>query len=268
MNTVLTHFYNEEYMLPWWIDHHKKLFDNGIMINYHSTDRSLEICKELCPKHWKIVNTVNDDFSADYVDLEIKYYENSVEGFKLTLTTTEFLFAPSPLNDLNKYFLQRNVEYLKTWGVCMVDIDPENIPTHDMPLFAQKYHGMIKDYVGPSFDPHLDYYKGLYGRYYHNQPFGKYGSGRHTVHSMNQAGVSNVFTLKYKYSPWNDTTIKRVQQFKNKIPQNDLNSNKGLPHMQSEDEHTNVYNHFLSTAYDLKQDVSFLNAYNYCMSLV
>ena len=43
--TVISHFYNEEYLLPWWLAHHTKLFDHGILINKGSTDRSVEICK-------------------------------------------------------------------------------------------------------------------------------------------------------------------------------------------------------------------------------
>ena len=52
--TVLTHFYNEEYLLPWWLSHHKKIFDHGILIDYHSTDRSREIIKAICPT-WEII---------------------------------------------------------------------------------------------------------------------------------------------------------------------------------------------------------------------
>ena len=263
MNTVLTHFHNEEYLLPWWIDHHSKLFDNGIMINYHSTDRSVEICKELCPKHWKIVNTVNDDFSPDPLDQEIKYYENSVEGFKLTLTTTEFLLTPKPLSELNKFLLYRNVDYVKLWGVCMVDVDPYNLPTHAAPLFVQKCHGMISGYAIPNSPWGMDPYNVMYGRYYHNQPFGKYGTGRHRILEGTECGASNVFTLKYKYSPWNETTIKRVQQFGSKLP-NDISSLHKKPELQ----HQILYNHFLMTAYDLRSDTSFLNAYDYCLGLV
>lgn len=47
--TVISHFYNEEYLLPWWLNHHKNIFDNGILINYGSTDKSVEIIKSICP---------------------------------------------------------------------------------------------------------------------------------------------------------------------------------------------------------------------------
>ena len=59
--TVLTHFYNEEYLLPWWLDHHKKYFDHGILIDYASTDKSVEIIKEICPT-WTEVKSKNEFF--------------------------------------------------------------------------------------------------------------------------------------------------------------------------------------------------------------
>ncbi len=47
--TIISHFYNEEYLLPWWLEHHKKYFNHGIMINYASTDNSVSIIKQICP---------------------------------------------------------------------------------------------------------------------------------------------------------------------------------------------------------------------------
>ena len=61
MKTVISHFYNEEYLLPFWLKHHKKYFDHGILINYHSTDKSVEIIKEICPD-WEIINTEYEEF--------------------------------------------------------------------------------------------------------------------------------------------------------------------------------------------------------------
>ena len=50
--TVISHFYNEEYLLPWWLMHHTKLFDHGILINKGSTDRSAQISKRFAP-YWE-----------------------------------------------------------------------------------------------------------------------------------------------------------------------------------------------------------------------
>ena len=72
--TIVSHFYNEEYLLPWWLSHHKNHFDYGIMIDYNSTDKSKEIIEEICP-HWKIVKTKNEYFDSDIIDREVEEYE-------------------------------------------------------------------------------------------------------------------------------------------------------------------------------------------------
>ena len=99
MKTVISHFYNEEYMLPWWLSHHRQYFDHGIMINYDSTDRSVEIIKEYCPT-WEIVQSRNREFGAKACDAEVNDYERKVQGWKICLNTTEFLVGDySSLND-------------------------------------------------------------------------------------------------------------------------------------------------------------------------
>ena len=44
--TVISGIYNEEYLLPFWLEHHRKIFDHGVIVDWHSTDRSLEIIRE------------------------------------------------------------------------------------------------------------------------------------------------------------------------------------------------------------------------------
>jgi hypothetical protein len=264
MNTVITHFYNEEYFLPWWIKHHKKIFDNGIMINYDSTDKSLEICKELCPKHWKIVDTVNDHFLSSTNDAEVKVYENNIEGFKMVLTVTEFLLLPTNLENINRYIIDNKINYLKTTGVCMVDNDLNNLPTYDKPLFAQKHNGVIRNYIDPSSPWMPDAWNYNFGRYYHNQQFGKYSPGRHNLINCNNIlHVSDIFTLKYKYCPWNDITVDRIKKYESKVKE----SWKDYP-LHSEQEHHDSYNYYLKLSHDLKNDFSFNVAYDYCLGLV
>ena len=41
--TIITNIFNEEYLLPFWLDYHRRIFDHGIVIDYDSTDRSIEI---------------------------------------------------------------------------------------------------------------------------------------------------------------------------------------------------------------------------------
>ena len=96
MKTIITHFYNEEYLLPWWLEHHKKYFDNGILIDYNSTDTSRRIINKICP-NWKIVQSFNRDFGAESCDKEVEYYERQIQGWRIALTVTEFL-----VGDINK----------------------------------------------------------------------------------------------------------------------------------------------------------------------
>lgn len=96
MRTVITHFYNEEYLLPWWLEHHKKYFDFGLMIDYNSTDNSVAIIKEICP-NWQIIPSGNQYMDAKQCDWEVMFFERQIPDWRITLTTTEFL-----VGDLDK----------------------------------------------------------------------------------------------------------------------------------------------------------------------
>ena len=266
MNTVITHFYNEEYLLPWWIEHHKKIFDNGILINYGSTDRSVEICKDLCPPTWKIVDSKNEFFEAEAVDIEVKNYESTVEGFKMALNTTEFLLIPKPLEEINKDVIE-NGGCIKTYGVCMVDNDTENLPLHGKSLIKQKHNGMIRDYrASDGLSHHENHYNLLFGRFYHNKECLNYLPGRHHITDRHHQ-VHDIFTLKYKFSPWNKFTKKRIQQFKSKIPKIDIDQSRGIQHLKSEEQYFEEYADLLIYVKNLTEDKVFFEAYKYSTNL-
>jgi len=82
MRTVICHFYNEEYLLPWWLKHHLSLFDYGILIDHGSTDRSADICRELAP-HWRLVRSRLSHFDAYLTDLEVMNYEQEMVELKI-----------------------------------------------------------------------------------------------------------------------------------------------------------------------------------------
>ena len=43
---LIAHFYNEEYLLPFWIRHHFNLFDDVVLINNNSSDRLWKLYKQ------------------------------------------------------------------------------------------------------------------------------------------------------------------------------------------------------------------------------
>ncbi len=88
--TLVSHFFNEEYLLPWWCEHHKKIFNHGILIDYQSTDNSVAIIKEICPT-WTIIPSRFDHFGAEELDIQVSDVESLIQGWRVTLTTTEFL---------------------------------------------------------------------------------------------------------------------------------------------------------------------------------
>ena len=103
--TIISHIYNEEYLLPFWLNHHKDMVDHGVIIDYRSTDNSLSIIKQTCPT-WEIITTRNSCFKASDIDSEVMDIENKIEGIKIVLNTTEFLFSPKPIRD----FFSNNLE--------------------------------------------------------------------------------------------------------------------------------------------------------------
>lgn len=105
MRTVICHFYNEEYILPWWLRHHRHIFDHGIMIDYHSTDRSVEVIKQICPD-WEIRTTRNQDFDSILVDVEVMDIERNLTGWRMALNVTEFLYGNTDHLPANSGFAQ------------------------------------------------------------------------------------------------------------------------------------------------------------------
>ena len=131
--TLLCHFYNEEYMLPWFLNHHTQIFDHGVMIDYHSTDRSVEIIKEICPT-WDIVTSRNPNFQADNIDTEVMDIERDIEGWKICLNVTEQMIGDYSILDARP-------QQLLLPSVFMVDCDRELAVTQDRPLYEQKFNG-------------------------------------------------------------------------------------------------------------------------------
>lgn len=130
--SVTLHFYNEEYLLPWWLEHHRKIFDYGVMINYASTDRSVDIIKELCP-HWKVIDSRNKDFGVTGLDAELMDVEAQFTGWRCSLSATEFL--------VGNYDLLDNAPEKKQYKIptiTFMDWDPIGHFKSGVPLWKQK----------------------------------------------------------------------------------------------------------------------------------
>lgn len=244
--TIISHFYNEEYLLPHWLKHHKKYFDHGIMIDYNSTDNSVEIIKEICPD-WEIVTSKNKYFEGFAIDREVTEIESGIDGFKVCLNITEFLIGK--YDTLN----------------CITNPTQYIIPQYlmvDMPdtEFGEIKENLIKErYWGQS-----PFKNGFYrlGRSMHNfnLDYIQYldGAGRH-FNTPYRPHLFKPYTtefaiLYYGYCPLNETTLKRKLSIKNKLNPNDSNTN--LDHKRSREELIEFNRNAQKTAEDLSDIIN------------
>lgn len=218
---LISHFYNEEFLLKWWIRQHSPLFDSAILVDYASTDNSLEIIKREAPETWKVVQSRNKMFDAEKVDREIMDIENSLPNtsWKVCLNTTEFLCAPGFRKTLEK--LSGDVYQLKNHmmtGDDNLDID------RDANLIEQRYK------YGPNV-----MFSNSYNRYIHRNHCPIYTTGRHGIITSSQIyPFTEGFLCKFIHTPACPQNLARRLQIKTKIPECDIIRNFGENHLWSE----------------------------------
>jgi hypothetical protein len=205
--TVICHFYNEEFLLPWWLMHHKAIFDHGIMIDYASDDRSCEIIRELCPS-WEIHPSRNEYFDGDKIDEEVMDIERELTGWRATLNVTEFLYGNTDhLDDRSE-----DTQYLITNYVFVDMQDPDKGSTelsHNTPLYEQRYWG----YWDNANDGH-ELPAGTLSRMnrsIHNFPV-KYTGGRHWPRT--DCSFDDLVIFYYGYVDASDKGLERKAQIR------------------------------------------------------
>lgn len=234
--TILTHFFNEEYLLPWWLKHHKDKFDWGVCINYASTDRSVEIIKDICPK-WTVVDSINDMFDARLCDQEVIKYEKQIPGWKTTLNVTEFLVGDfSILND------EPDQELIIPCNV-MVDCDEAQPPLVNKPLIEQKHFGIHFNDNG---------IKLRRPRCIHNKMEINYPLGRH----YEKHDCEDLQVCWFGWSPYTSSMIKRKLQIQNKIPESDKAQGFGREHITNLDQLLKDYVELKHRSRDLSKELS------------
>jgi hypothetical protein len=256
--TVVSHFFNEEYLLPWWLLHHREIFDHGILLDYGSTDRSVEICRELVPT-WEVRPSRNAQFSASAVDLEVMDVERELSGWKIALNTTEF-FCCSDVDRLLRDLSRQPVSGAYIRGVVMADRpETKDLPlSPSLPLVAQRTDGYYES----------DFPTGAGGsiarsRLLHRRADGAYNVGRHT--SFRYRIVRHpceALVLWYAFSPWTPETVARKVQIQQRIPSLDKSGRGGAAvfgtqHLVDATQLNATWRVAADKARDLSQDASF-----------
>ena len=255
MVTLISHFFNEEYLLPWWIQHHVKAVDHAILIDYSSTDQSVEIIRRLAP-HWEVRPTRNRSFEAQAVDDEVADIESALQDWKIALNTTEFLVGN--LGDL----AGNDAVGLRIPGYTMIDPEPWNPPNRETPLVQQKPWGIDatawqlhtrSSTARPRYprlrearsrlerliprtprtsSSDLDWFvsPAFRGRLIHRASNAGYGVGRHSWQLHTPHDSAELRILHYSMSPWTPDFEARKAQIRSRIPTSNRVGGKGAQH--------------------------------------
>lgn len=247
--TLLCHFYNEQWMLPWFLNHHKQIFDHGVMIDYHSTDHSVDVIREICPT-WDIVTSRNPDFQADTIDTEVNDIERDIDGWKICLNVTEQLIGDYTVMDTSA------VDELYVPSIFMIDVEYKTRAANpDFALYEQYYHGF-------SFrDSDRDFLERRSRRLHRtNTPYPTNSTrecmapGRH----YNMYSDVDLAILYYGWCPFDQGQLNRKLQIQTQIPLIDRQLNRGFHHITNKETLTyRLENEFIPRSRDLTEDINY-----------
>lgn len=251
MLNIVCHFYNEEYLLPWWLTHHKKFVSHAIMIDYHSTDRSREIIRDLCPT-WEIVTTRNAYFDSVVIDSEVEYYEHTLSGWRMALNVTEFLYGNiQQLSDT-----QPTQKFVGNY----VFVDPTNNlePDHTRPLHEQCHWG----YRQTGSPTHILNTGARASRSIHNHNIAYKTAGRHW---SQHPSFDDLHIFYYGYAMLNEQSLARKLQIKTKMSDEELKAcGSNHPNTLSQNDFLNNINyHHRPQCRNLKEEIKPIIGYNY-----
>ena len=221
---LITHFYNEEFLLPYWIRHHSSMFDMAILIDYNSTDQSREIIRREAPKTWQVVPSRNKQFEAQLVDDEVVAYEKMYpDAWKIALNIPEFL-----VHHNLREMLAESERSDKTMAFCFRSIIMSGNDSTPLTRFTS----LLKQRSQYTYDTNnSDEKLGItdFSRFIHSYPFGKYTIGRHTLTEAVWKWATVGFIAKYQYAPWPEI-INRKLQIRSRIPHLDFALLRGGQH--------------------------------------
>ena len=244
--TLFTTVLDGEPLLSYWLEHHKRLFDHGVITLYPCRDNSLDIIRTICPG-WDIVKPVHKpNYSCADADKEVMTQESKHRGWKMALNITEFATCRN-LFDVIKSVSKETKCILPADAAVMVDtprtkndnLDP------DIPLLLQKHHGLFsRDYP---------LWKCRHGRQLHRGMNGKYDVGRHNSHIRPQARSKLLYVSWFVWSPYRDIRERKLA-VKDQLPPIDVQVKRGWQHMVDDKEQDARFKRVSAIAYDLNKN--------------
>lgn len=269
MKFVITHVKNEAYLLRWWLMHHVEKFDHGIVVDYNSTDGSMDLVRKYAPR-WEIVQSSNKDFRAETADAEIMHIEQQIASryplaWLITLNVTEFLIGNTKVLDDER--VRHRVQKLIPCDI-MVDTGTQQgtEPDPNLSLVKQRTNGIPLAYDKYTrYNPHNNeidriakqeniLYCNRFMRSIHNYPVNyfqnsMYGAGRHFWGTP----CEDFRVLWYGYSPHTTELMNRKIAIQHTIPDSDKAVGNGGQHLNlTEEVCIERFKYHQRFAYDLR----------------
>lgn len=204
--------------MRWFVPHHDKMFDHVIVVDYASTDHTVDIIRELAP-NWEVRQSRNDCFRAADVDAEVMDIERGLDGWKIALTATEFLCGD--INAMAERLAIQGSAAAQVCPVAMVDMKERSHANIDMPLDTQCHFGYVGGWISP--------YK---SRLFHRHADGAYNIGRHSTRHENVTWHPENTLLKwYGFAPWTPELKSRKLGIQARIPADEIALGHGYQHI-------------------------------------
>ena len=233
--TLITNVFNEEYLLPFWLEHHKNMFDELIIIDYNSTDKSMEICKRIWPE-CIIRKSRTTYFGVNENDEELMNIENNIQGIKIVLNTTEFLFCEKSINDIF-------INNIEPASYTIIAVSPYSQHSYNINNSYELFTNLLNDDVVYHHD------RGV--RHIHNFPNGRYQEGRHGTYNIHTPTMK-AYIIWFGFYPMNDDLMKRKLQIQQNMTQHDKDRGAGAQHFFSKDKLLNINNEKSNSGSSLK----------------
>lgn len=209
-STVITHIYNESFLLPIWLRHHREHFDHGIVLDYNSTDDPESIVRDLTPD-WSYTKVEIPDFNAITLDKLVSETEATVDGNRIALTITEFLLG-DPRKANRRYYIPQ---------ILLINCD-DNLAFDE----SKPFHHQVTTGTGSDTTQTPPWH----ARSMHQHPT-TYGSDGSTT-GRHYHACDNGEYLIYRVSHClvTEEMIERRLQIQTKIPDADKANNFGVQH--------------------------------------
>jgi hypothetical protein len=255
MRTIISHFWNEEYLLPWWIKHHRGMFDEAVLINWGSTDRSLAEIKKHAPSRWKVINTKwklpleSHQGFAPALDEEVMEIEGGLTGWRICLNTTEFL-----IGDILSIEKEGGTGQHMVGCMQMYDWNPEGKLDWFKPLWSQLWMGRDCRCTGMMNERPP--------RSIHAHPVA-YSLGRHYWHVPTEGLNDRMAILHYANCISSPKMMERRLQIQHRLTDTDKRHYWGTQHYHPHREMTaddirNSIEHRVGTCTDLRNAIKTL----------